>query len=1111
LNGSDDRDIYIAEDGSDHIYFNNGDRTFTDSGQSLNADNGYGVALADLDSDGDLDAYVANGGGTGAFNTVWINQGELQDGTPGDFLDSGQQLGFNWTEDLALGELDGLPGLDVFTANWFPNANRVWGNDGSANFTDSGQSLGAEGSLGVALADVDDDGDLDAVVGNNSPDGVKIWLNDGTGTFSDSGEAIAVESTVFDVAAADYNHDGEPDLFLGMFGPNQVWFHTDPEPTVPAPGYQPQIVDSRANSGQSTSIALDSNGFPHLAYTRYHLHRDGFDWGIWYARWDGIHWHLERLTLIAETGADDPYAVAIALDDTDTPQISFATKRSIRHARRVGETWDIETLASDELFPNIIAMKLDSSGNPHLVYTNPDHVDLIYHSFDGKNWNQEVIDPTVPDQNLADLVLDDADNPHVSYYRSSDSSLRYAHKIGGNWQSDIVQDSLESQDFPYSAIKIDGAGNPGIAYQWNDGRDVKLARWNGATWSIETIRTVPDAFRLQRRLGLSFDSMDRPHIVFAPSNTQYFELTHMFWNGAQWGIRVIEQSPAAGPALSMTLDGNDDLHLSYYDGRHQSLRYARWGDEFAFFEVDALASVQTTSLGVRQRAPAIVFYDTNSGQVEVADWQNPWEFDGIAFSSNPVESVSAVARGSRLHVSHYDADNQRLFYTRWDGTVETSVIVDETGDVGASSDITIVGQNEEFRRIAYWDASNNSIRLAILNHNDPPVIHVNDQAPALNAASGHVSISELPDLDIAVSYYDGVNGDLRLGIWDSSANSWADHLVAGGASEAGRYHDLRTDGTQGVPVIAYYDETAEQIRFAYGNAPSFTDGPAVRNVSGLIGLSLSLNLDSRFQARILYSTTDGSQFLASLENGVWRVKVLAQPSASTLQHTSMILQNRMHFSFADSLNGLVYGHRVPNLDFAELPGQLPSFGDGFYNPADGCNAVFDWLFDDNDGPEGSSDPARHHLDAAQGLSAPLSDPEVFNALMNLFNFTADGQFYIDLFQTHGSEIGQIGLDDPVLAWDAYGVLQGFMPGLQALVTGTGDELLIDQDNVDSALDFWQRTAAAGSPDLANAINTELAKYNNLQDFVGLSYDEWANAIGVSTPAQLDVIFKRGFE
>jgi hypothetical protein len=35
LNGSDDRDIYIAEDGSDHIYFNNGDRTFTDSGQSL--------------------------------------------------------------------------------------------------------------------------------------------------------------------------------------------------------------------------------------------------------------------------------------------------------------------------------------------------------------------------------------------------------------------------------------------------------------------------------------------------------------------------------------------------------------------------------------------------------------------------------------------------------------------------------------------------------------------------------------------------------------------------------------------------------------------------------------------------------------------------------------------------------------------------------------------------------------------------------------------------------------------------------------------------------------------------------------------------------------------
>ncbi|NLF66349.1 MAG: hypothetical protein GX579_17300, partial [Chloroflexi bacterium] len=46
---------------------------------------------------------------------------------------------------------------------------------------------------------------------------------------------------------------------------------------------------------------------------------------------------------------------------------------------------------------------------------------------------------------------------------------------------------------------------------------------------------------------------------------------------------------------------------------------------------------------------------------------------------------------------------------------------------------------------------------------------------------------------------------------------------------------------------------------------------------------------------------------------------------------------------------------------------------------------------------------------------------------------------------------------------------------------------------------WQRLAAAGSPALANTINQELAKYDNLQAFVGMTFDEWALAIGVQPP------------
>ncbi len=144
---------------------------FIDSGQSLGSLSSYGVALGDLDGDGDLDAFVANSGIYGDQNKVWLN-----DGT-GTFTDSGQSLGNTHSADVALGDLDGDGDLDAFVTNW-SDPNKVWLNDGTGDFTDSGQSLGSSDSWGVALGDLDGDGDLDAFVANSYGEPNKVWLND---------------------------------------------------------------------------------------------------------------------------------------------------------------------------------------------------------------------------------------------------------------------------------------------------------------------------------------------------------------------------------------------------------------------------------------------------------------------------------------------------------------------------------------------------------------------------------------------------------------------------------------------------------------------------------------------------------------------------------------------------------------------------------------------------------------------------------------------------------------------------------------------------------------------------------------------------------------------
>jgi hypothetical protein len=130
---------------------------FKDTGQNLGSSSSFGVALGDLDGDGDLDAFVAN-----AYqpNKVWLNDGN------GAFTDSGQSLGSSESWDVVLGDLDGDGDLDAFVANGYDGANKVWLNDGTGTFTDSGQSLGNSESYGVALGDLDGDGDLDAFVAN---------------------------------------------------------------------------------------------------------------------------------------------------------------------------------------------------------------------------------------------------------------------------------------------------------------------------------------------------------------------------------------------------------------------------------------------------------------------------------------------------------------------------------------------------------------------------------------------------------------------------------------------------------------------------------------------------------------------------------------------------------------------------------------------------------------------------------------------------------------------------------------------------------------------------------------------------------------------------------
>ncbi len=210
---------------------NSGDGTFTAGILSDGSHYSLGVALGDLDGDGDLDAIVTNLDG---YNEILINDGY------GNFTVTDAPGSFQYSVDVALGDLDGDGDVDAVVAN-ASQPNQILINDGSGAFTAADLPGGSLDSRAIALGDLDGDGDLDAFVANFSLSGPnQILTNDGYGNFTATDVANSSLQS-YDVALGDLDGDGDLDAFVAnnsVSQPNQILFNNGDGTfeTVDAPG-----------------------------------------------------------------------------------------------------------------------------------------------------------------------------------------------------------------------------------------------------------------------------------------------------------------------------------------------------------------------------------------------------------------------------------------------------------------------------------------------------------------------------------------------------------------------------------------------------------------------------------------------------------------------------------------------------------------------------------------------------------------------------------------------------------------------------------------------------------------------------------------------------------
>ncbi|MBN1660688.1 MAG: hypothetical protein JXA93_19990 [Anaerolineae bacterium] len=255
--------------------------------------------------------------------------------------------------------------------------------------------------------------------------------------------------------------------------------------------WQTEMVGDTYSTAGQTSLALDSNGLPHIAYFDY-------DHGLVQYAWnDSSTWHYEVIDTM--TSNSQFVSLALALDSGGQPHLCYydADVEALVYTYRPGSTWLFDTVDADVFYNGQECdIELDSQDRPHISYSD---LYMFYTYHDGMTWHTSTVDDTFAIGRFSSLALDTTDDPHIVYtgWINSQPVLLYAYSAGFDWHLETVDSTSSPERFEDVSLALGSGGRPHVAY-----------------WALSTVDVLKYAVRGEAAIR---------HLVYLPIVVRHYK------------------------------------------------------------------------------------------------------------------------------------------------------------------------------------------------------------------------------------------------------------------------------------------------------------------------------------------------------------------------------------------------------------------------------------------------------------------------------------------------------------------------------------------------------------------------------------------------------------